>query len=124
MPIIKKILRGLSSFAFKFLILTLAIVISLVLTFNSPKKIEKSLNDSGVYSTFISSALQEVQKSNDKNKKMPLLLLFIGVLCSTFVIGKTLLIKDQVAKDTKFEEQKIETKKEAKKEHEELEDLK
>ncbi|MGZ6005241.1 MAG: hypothetical protein ACXWLH_03745 [Candidatus Saccharimonadales bacterium] len=67
MQFIKKLLRGLSAFAFKFLIMVLAIVSALVMTFNSPHKIEKSLSDSGVYSTFISSALKEVQKSNNKN---------------------------------------------------------
>jgi len=66
MQFLKKLTRGLSSFAFKFLILITAIVAALVLTFNSPKKIEKSLSDSGVYSTFVSSALKEVQKSNDQ----------------------------------------------------------
>ena len=69
MQFIKKLFRGLSSFAFKFLILITAVVAALVLTFNSPKKIEKSLNDSGVYSTFVSGALKEAQKSNSQNDK-------------------------------------------------------
>jgi len=38
-----------------------------------------------------------------------------------FVLGKTLLIKDEVEKDAKFEKEKIETKQEAKKELEALE---
>ena len=67
MRIIKKIFRGLASYLFKLFILLTAVVAALVLTFHSPKKIEKSLNDSGVYSTFVDSALQEVQKSNDTN---------------------------------------------------------
>jgi hypothetical protein len=40
---------------------------------------------------------------------------------SLFVLGKTLLVKDQVVKDTKFEKEKMETKIEDKKELEELE---
>jgi len=64
-----------------------------------------------------------LRKSEDGQKKFPKVLLFIGVLCSTYVMGKTLLIKDEVAKDTQFEEQKIENKKEAKKDLEELEGL-
>jgi len=64
-----------------------------------------------------------LKKSDDKQKQFPKILLFVGVLCSTFVVGKTLLIKDEIAKDTKFEEQKIETKQEAKKELEEIEGL-
>ena len=62
-------------------------------------------------------------KSEGLQKKLPKLLLFIGVVCSTFVMGKTLFVKDKVAKDTQFEEQKIENKKEAKKDLEELEGL-
>lgn len=64
-----------------------------------------------------------LRKSEDGQKKFPKVLLFVGVLCSTYVMGKTLLIKDEVAKDTQFEEQKIENKKEAKKDLEELEGL-
>jgi hypothetical protein len=40
---------------------------------------------------------------------------------SIFVLGKTYLIKDEVEKDQQFEQQKIETKQEAKKELEDLE---
>jgi succinate-acetate transporter protein len=64
-----------------------------------------------------------LRKSEDGQKKLPKALLFIGVLCSTYVMGKTLLIKDEVAKDTQFEQQKIENKKESKKDLEELEGL-
>ncbi len=71
----------------------------------------------------IAFSLLLLRKSEDGQKKFPKVLLFIGVLCSTYVMGKTLLIKDEVAKDTKFEEQKIENKKEAKKDLEELEGL-
>jgi len=67
MSFIKSLLRGLSSHLFKLFILLLAVVSALVFTFHSPKKIEKSLSDSGVYSTFVDSALQEVKKSNDSS---------------------------------------------------------
>lgn len=62
-----------------------------------------------------------LKKSNENQKKLPNILLLLGVLCSVFVLGKTLLIKDKVEKDTKFEEQKIESKKEDVKELEGLE---
>ncbi len=71
----------------------------------------------------IAFSLILLKKSESKQKKIPKFLLFIGVLCSTFVMGKTLFIKDKVAKDTQFEEQKIENNKEAKKDLEELEGL-
>jgi hypothetical protein len=64
-----------------------------------------------------------LRKSEDGQKKVPKALLFIGVLCSTYVMGKTLMSKDEVAKDTQFEEQKIENQKESKKDLEELEGL-
>ena len=62
-----------------------------------------------------------LRKSNDNQKTLPKILLFIAVLSSAFVVGKTLLIKDEVVQDTQFEQQKVETKIEAKKELEELE---
>jgi len=66
MNFIKKLARGLSSYMFKLLILLVAVVAALVMTFHSPKKIEKSLSESGVYSTFVDSALQEIQKATSK----------------------------------------------------------
>jgi len=62
-----------------------------------------------------------LKKSEKNQKKLPNILLLLCVLSSLFVVGKTLLVKDEVVKDVKFEEQKIETKKEAKKELEDLE---
>jgi hypothetical protein len=64
-----------------------------------------------------------LKKSESAQKMFPKILLFIGALCSVFVLGKTLFIKDKVEVDQKFEQQKIETKQEAKKELEELEGL-
>jgi hypothetical protein len=62
-----------------------------------------------------------LKKSEANQKKLPNILLLLCVLSSVFVLGKTLLIKDEVVKDSKFEKEKIETKKEAKKELEDLE---
>ncbi|MCF8323285.1 MAG: hypothetical protein K9I26_09125 [Flavobacterium sp.] len=62
-----------------------------------------------------------LKKSAVNQKKLPNILLFLCVVSSLFVLGKTLLVKDQVVKDTKFEKEKMETKIEAKKELEDLE---
>ena len=62
-----------------------------------------------------------LRKSEANQKTLPNILLLLCVLSSVFVLGKTLLIKDEVVKDVKFEKEKIETKKEAKKELEALE---
>lgn len=69
----------------------------------------------------IALSLATLLKSDENKKKIPKLLLIISVICSVFVLGKTLFIKDEVEVDQKFEQQKIETKQEAKKELEELE---
>ena len=62
-----------------------------------------------------------LKKSKEKQKQLPKILLLLAVISSAFVLGKTLLIKDEVVQDTKFEQQKIETKQEAKQELETLE---
>lgn len=62
-----------------------------------------------------------LKNSNENQKKLPNLLLLLCVISSVFVLGKTLLIKDEIEKDTQFEKEKIETNKEAKKELEALE---
>ncbi len=62
-----------------------------------------------------------LKKSEANRKKLPNILLLLCVLCSVFVLGKTLLIKDEVVKDATFEKEKIENKKEATKELEDLE---
>ena len=71
----------------------------------------------------IAFGLLLMQKSNENQKKLPKILLTITAICSAFVLGKTLLVKDEVVIDQTFEQQKIETKQEAKKELEELEQL-
>lgn len=62
-----------------------------------------------------------LKKSEANQKKLPNFLLLLCVLSSVFVLGKTLLVKDKVVKDTKFEKQKIESKKEDVKDLEGLE---
>jgi hypothetical protein len=62
-------------------------------------------------------------KSEDNQKKLPKNLFIFSILCAVFVLGKTFLIKDEVEKDQIFEQTKIESTIEAKKDLEELEDL-
>jgi uncharacterized membrane protein YdcZ (DUF606 family) len=68
-------------------------------------------------------SLVVLKKSTDANRKVPKVLLTIGVLCSIYVLGKMLLIKDEVAKDVQFEQHKVQENKAAKKELEEIEGL-
>ena len=63
-------------------------------------------------------------KKSEVNQRILPKRLFIAVyLCAIVVLGKTFFFKDKVAVDTKFEQQKVETKKEAKKDLEDLESL-
>lgn len=62
-----------------------------------------------------------LKKSEENQRKLPNWLLTLSAICSFIVLIKVLFIKDKVEVDQKFEQQKIETKKEAKKELEELE---
>ncbi len=62
-------------------------------------------------------------KSVDNQKKLPKNLFIFSILCAVFVLGKTILIKDEVEKDQTFEQTKIESNIEAKKDLQELEDL-
>jgi hypothetical protein len=62
-----------------------------------------------------------LKKSNETQKMLPKVLLLLCVLSSVFVLGKTLLVKDEVEKDAEFEKAKVETKQEAKQELEDLE---
>ncbi len=63
------------------------------------------------------------RKSEGLQQKIPKWLMIASLVCVIFVIGKTFLIKDEVAVDEQFEKEKIETKKEAQKDLEELEGL-
>jgi hypothetical protein len=67
--------------------------------------------------------LLTLRQSENSQKKLPKIILTIAAICSAVVLGKILLVKDEVATDTQFEQQKIETKQEAQKELEELESL-
>ena len=65
------------------------------------------------------------KKSEINQRKLPKRLFIITYICAAVVLGKTFLVKDKVAVDSKFEQEKMETKKEAKKDLEDLEkDLK
>jgi EamA domain-containing membrane protein RarD len=64
-----------------------------------------------------------IQKSESDFKKLPKMLLVVGVICLFAVLVKEFLVKDEVAVDKTFEKTKIETKAEAKKELEDLEEL-
>lgn len=62
-----------------------------------------------------------IKKSDEDKRKLPSMLLTLSAVCSLVVLLKVVFIKDKVEKDATFEQQKIETKIEAKKELEELE---
>jgi hypothetical protein len=64
-----------------------------------------------------------LQKSDVVQGKLVKVLMVFAALSLITIAGKEFFIKDEVAKDTTFEKQKIATKKEAEKELEELEDL-
>jgi predicted membrane protein len=61
------------------------------------------------------------KKSDVPQRKIVKILFAITYICALFVIGKTYFIKDEIATDQKFEQEKIETKQEAKQELEDLE---
>lgn len=61
------------------------------------------------------------KKSNTKQRKFIKILFIIAYICAIIVLGKTYLIKDKVAVDTKFEQQKVDAKKEDLKDLEGLE---
>ncbi len=68
-------------------------------------------------------SLIALSKSEIGKTKMAKTLLFICGICSVVVLSKTIFIKDKIEQDTQFEQTKIETKKEAQKELEDLEGL-
>lgn len=63
------------------------------------------------------------RKSDDSQKKLVKVLLLFSALSLIAIIGKEVLLQDEIAKDAVFEKEKIETKKESQKELEELEGL-
>jgi hypothetical protein len=52
------------------------------------------------------------KKSDAVQRKFIKVLFSVTYICALVVLGKTFLIKDKVAVDTKFEQQKVESKKE------------
>ncbi len=52
------------------------------------------------------------KKSDVVQRKFTKILFIVTYICGLVVLGKTFLIKDKVAVDTKFEQQKVESKKE------------
>lgn len=62
-------------------------------------------------------------KSETKQRTWPKRLFIVTYICAAIVVVKTAFIKDEVEVDQQFEQQKIETKQEAKKDLEELEGL-
>jgi membrane-bound ClpP family serine protease len=67
------------------------------------------------------SSLVLLKKSAENQRILPNWLLTLSAVCSFVVVLKIVFIKDKVEVDKKFEQQKVETKIEAKKELEELE---
>lgn len=67
--------------------------------------------------------LLTLKKSEENEKKFPKIIVLMVAFCSVVVLVKTLVIKDEIAPDAQFEQQKIETKQEARKELEEIEGL-
>ena len=65
--------------------------------------------------------LLALKKSNVKQAKWVKVVLFISILSLVFVVGKEVLTKDEVEMDKQFDTKKVESKKEAQKELEELE---
>lgn len=63
------------------------------------------------------------KKSETDQKKFPIMLLLIAGLTLLVVIGREAFIKDEVIVDTQFDQKKIESKKEAQKDLENLEGL-
>ncbi len=63
------------------------------------------------------------KKSDVSQRKVLKWFFAITYICGLFVLGKTYLVKDEVAVDTTFEQQKIEAQQEAKKDLEELEGI-
>jgi hypothetical protein len=63
------------------------------------------------------------KKSDAVQRKFTKILFIVTYICALVILGKTFLIKDKVAVDTKFEQQKVESKKEDLKDLEGLEGL-
>ena len=64
-----------------------------------------------------------LKKSDLKQQKAVKVILLFAILSLVFVIGKEIFTKDEVVVDKQFDTKKIESKKEAKKDLEELDGL-
>src|SRR5690606_29947247 len=62
MDMLKRLLRGLGSQAFKVAIFLVATSAATVIVFGSPDRIKNSLNDSGVYDRATDSILEQITK--------------------------------------------------------------
>jgi len=64
-----------------------------------------------------------LKKSDFKQQKAVKVILLFAILSLVFVVGKEIFTKDEVVVDKQFDTKKIESKKEAKKDLEELDGL-
>jgi energy-coupling factor transporter transmembrane protein EcfT len=64
-----------------------------------------------------------LKKSDLKQRKVVKVILLFAVLSLVFVVGKEIFTKDEVVIDKQFDTKKVESKKEAKKDLEELDGL-
>jgi energy-coupling factor transporter transmembrane protein EcfT len=64
-----------------------------------------------------------LKKSDLKQQKVVKVILLFAVLSLVFVVGKEIFTKDEVVIDKQFDTKKVESKKEAKKDLEELDGL-
>ena len=64
-----------------------------------------------------------LKKSDLKQQKVVKVILLFAILSLVFVLGKEIFTKDEVVVDKQFDTKKIESKKEAKKDLEELDGL-
>ena len=64
-----------------------------------------------------------LKKSDLKQQKVVKVILLFAILSLVFVVGKEVFTKDEVVVDKQFDTKKIESKKEAKKDLEELDGL-
>jgi energy-coupling factor transporter transmembrane protein EcfT len=64
-----------------------------------------------------------LKKSDIKQQKVVKVILLFAILSLVFVVGKEIFTKDEVVIDKQFDTKKVESKKEAKKDLEELDGL-
>jgi len=91
-------------------LLIIAIVLTIVSVIFSALPLDTlALAPIGLALLFIFLAFK---KSDVTQRKLTKILFIVTYICALVVLGKTFLIKDKVAVDTKFEQQKVESKKE------------